>query len=176
MAALLARIARERDKAVAAERVAAEQRDAAEQARNAEREQRDAAEQARNAEQEQRLLAEINLNRVEEQRLRAELQELSNHRLLYAAHINLAMQAWEAIDIKRMRELVESHIRGTIIVWRRPRNGIRVSALCSPAWPRLAWWSWHILSEKRTRRRARPDRFLRNPFRAASSDRCRGNG
>ena len=58
MAMLSARIARERDKAVAAERVAAEQRNAAEQARNAEREQRDATEQARNDEQKQRLLAE----------------------------------------------------------------------------------------------------------------------
>ncbi len=105
-----ARIARERDKAVAAERAAAEQRDVAEQSRNAEREQRDAAEQARNAEQDQRLLAEANLLHAEEQRTRAERQELSNHRLLYTAHMNLAMQAWEATDIGRTRELVESHI------------------------------------------------------------------
>jgi len=61
MAIQSARIARERDKAVGAERVAAEQRNMAEQARNAERKQRDAAVQARNAEQNQRLLAEANL-------------------------------------------------------------------------------------------------------------------
>ena len=75
MAIQSARIARERDKAVGTERVAAEQRNAAErarvaereqrnmaeQARNDERKQRDAAVQARNAEQNQRLLAEANL-------------------------------------------------------------------------------------------------------------------
>src|SRR5262245_2724929 len=72
MAALSARIARERDKAVAAERAAAEQRDAAEQARNAERVQRAAAEQSRNDEQEQRLLAEANLKSAEEQRALAD--------------------------------------------------------------------------------------------------------
>jgi len=117
MAMQSTRIARERDKAVAAERVAAEQRDAAEQARNAEREQRAAAEQSRNDEQEQRLLAEANLKSAkeqralaEEQRTRAEQQELSNRRLLYAAHMNLAVQAWESRDWGRMQELVESHI------------------------------------------------------------------
>src|SRR5262245_54428409 len=111
------RIARERDKAVAAEQMAAEQRDAAVQARNAEREQRGAAEQARNAEQEQRLLAEVNLKSAkeqqalaEEQRMRAEQQELSNRRLLYAAHMNLAQQAWEVNGIGRMLELLESHV------------------------------------------------------------------
>src|SRR5262245_36518890 len=130
MAMQSARIARERDKAVAAEQVAGEQRDAAEQARNAEREQRnaaeqarnaereqrDAVEQARNAEQEQRLLAEANLKRAEEQRdlaeeqrTRAEQQELSNRRLLYAAHMNLAQQAWESADVGRAEELLESH-------------------------------------------------------------------
>ncbi|HYW74101.1 MAG TPA: protein kinase, partial [Pyrinomonadaceae bacterium] len=116
MAMQSARIARERDKAVAAERVAAEQRDVAQQARNAEREQRDAVEQARNAEQEQRLLAEANLKRAEEQRdlaeeqrTRAERQELSNRRLLYAAHMNLAQQAWENADAGRVEELLESH-------------------------------------------------------------------
>jgi serine/threonine protein kinase len=117
MARQSTRIARERDKAVAAERVAAEQRDAAERARNAEREQRAAAEQARNDEQEQRLLAEDHLKNAEEQRalaveqrIRAEQQELSNRRLLYAAHMNLAVQAWEGKDLGRMQELVQNHI------------------------------------------------------------------
>jgi WD40 repeat protein/serine/threonine protein kinase len=105
-----ARIANERDKAVAAERAATEQRDAAEHARNSERKHRDATEQARNAEQEQRLLAEANLMEADEQRIRAEHQGLLSRRLLYAAHMNLAMQAWEALDIGRMQELIESHI------------------------------------------------------------------
>ena len=117
MARQSTRIARERDKAVTAERVAAEQRDAAERARNAEREQRAAADQARNDEQEQRLLAEDHLKDAEEQRalaveqrMRAEQQELSNRRLLYAAHMNLAVQAWEGKDLGRMQELVQNHI------------------------------------------------------------------
>src|SRR5262245_1635194 len=121
MTALSARIARERDKAVAAERAAAEQRDAAEQARSAEREQRNVAERATNAEQEQRLLAEANLNQAEEQRRvaerqraeaqtqrdRAVRQEQSNRRLLYAAHMNLAQQAWESADVGQVEELLE---------------------------------------------------------------------
>src|SRR5262249_6267377 len=48
--------------------------------------------------------------RVAGQRDKATQQELSNRRLLYAAHMNLAMQAWEINDIGRVRELVESHI------------------------------------------------------------------
>ncbi|MGH9844634.1 MAG: serine/threonine protein kinase, partial [Blastocatellia bacterium] len=113
MAVQSARIARERDKAVAAERAAAEQRDAAEQARNAEREQRSAAEQARNAEQEQRLLAEANLERAEEQRalvekqrVRAEQQDLSYRRLQYLEQMNKAQQAWENANIDLMHELL----------------------------------------------------------------------
>jgi WD40 repeat protein len=42
--------------------------------------------------------------------MRAEQQELSNRRLLYAAHMNLAVQAREARDMARMRELVGNHI------------------------------------------------------------------
>ena len=110
MAVQSTRIARERDKAVAAERAAAEQRDAAEQARNAEREQRGAAEQARNAEQEQRLLAEANLERAEEQRTRAEQQELLSRRHLYVAEMNLAQQAWENTNIEHMQELLAKHV------------------------------------------------------------------
>ncbi len=110
MAAQSARIARERDKAVAAELAAEQQRDAAEQARNAERDQRTATEQARNAEQEQRLLAEANLARAEEQRMRAEQQELSNRRLLYTAQMNLVQQAWDNANIDRMQELLANHV------------------------------------------------------------------
>ncbi|HKR58176.1 MAG TPA: serine/threonine-protein kinase, partial [Pyrinomonadaceae bacterium] len=37
-------------------------------------------------------------------------EELFSRRLLYAAHMNLAMKAWEALDIGQMQELIESHI------------------------------------------------------------------
>jgi WD40 repeat protein/serine/threonine protein kinase len=48
--------------------------------------------------------------RLARERDKANQQELSNRRLLYAAHMNLAMQAWEMNDIGRTQELVESHI------------------------------------------------------------------
>jgi hypothetical protein len=43
------------------------------------------------------------------QRDRAVWQEQSNRRLLYAAHMNLAQQAWEDADFGRVEELLESH-------------------------------------------------------------------
>jgi eukaryotic-like serine/threonine-protein kinase len=110
MAVQSMRIAGERDRALAAEQVAAEQRVAAEQ-------QRTSAEQARHAEQAQRLSAEANFQRAEEQRrladeqrLRAEQQELANRRQLYVSHMNEAMQAWETSNVGRMQELIESHL------------------------------------------------------------------
>jgi hypothetical protein len=36
-------------------------------------------------------------------------QEQANRRLLYAAHMNLAQQAWENADAGRVEELLESH-------------------------------------------------------------------
>src|SRR5262249_51033006 len=48
--------------------------------------------------------------RIARERDKATQQELSNRRLLYAAHMNLATQSWEINDIGRVRELVESHI------------------------------------------------------------------
>src|SRR5215510_6026112 len=48
--------------------------------------------------------------RIARERDKATQQELSNRRLLYAAHMSLAMQAWEIKDIGRVRELVDSHI------------------------------------------------------------------
>src|SRR5262245_36796004 len=48
--------------------------------------------------------------RIARERDKVTQQELSNRRLLYAAHMNLAMQAWEAAHFMRMQELVESHI------------------------------------------------------------------
>jgi WD40 repeat protein/serine/threonine protein kinase len=48
--------------------------------------------------------------RIARERDKVVQQELSNRRLLYAAHMNLAMQAWEMNDIGRVEELVDSHI------------------------------------------------------------------
>src|SRR5262249_6426294 len=110
MAAQSARIARERDKAVAAERVAEKQRELAVVAQNAEHEEHIVAKNARDAEQEQRLIAEANLRRAEAQRMRAEDQERANYRLLYAANMNLAGQAWERSNFTRLRELLNSYL------------------------------------------------------------------
>src|SRR5215510_13908435 len=48
--------------------------------------------------------------RIARERDKVVQQELSNRRLLYAAHMNLAVQALEGIDIGRVLELLESHI------------------------------------------------------------------
>ena len=48
--------------------------------------------------------------RIARERDKVAQRELSNRRLLYAAHMNLAIQAHEMNDIARMQELVESHI------------------------------------------------------------------
>ena len=44
------------------------------------------------------------------QRNRALAQESSNRRLLYAAQVNLAQQAWDAANIRRMKELLEDQV------------------------------------------------------------------
>jgi WD40 repeat protein len=44
-----------------------------------------------------------------EQRDRAQEQETINRRLLYAAHMNLAMQAWERGDVGRVLEMLNNH-------------------------------------------------------------------
>jgi eukaryotic-like serine/threonine-protein kinase len=48
--------------------------------------------------------------RIARERDEVARQELSNRRLLYAAHMNKAMQAWDANYIRRARELLESYI------------------------------------------------------------------
>src|SRR5262245_5540402 len=48
--------------------------------------------------------------RIARERDKVVQQELSNRRLLYAADMNLAMQAWEINDVGLARELVNSHI------------------------------------------------------------------
>src|SRR5262249_14862318 len=48
------------------------------------------------------------------QRNRAEEQERAKRRLLYAAHMNMAHQAWESADLGRVEELLEAY---------RPRLG-----------------------------------------------------
>jgi serine/threonine protein kinase len=59
------------------------------------------------------IMMSVQSARVARERDRARQQELSNRRLLYAAHMNMAMQAWEATDIVRVQELLESHIPKT---------------------------------------------------------------
>src|SRR5262245_1175769 len=49
------------------------------------------------------------------QRVRAERQELANRRQLYVAQMNLAARAWDALNLKQLRELVESN-------WLDPRQ------------------------------------------------------
>ena len=99
-------------------------------------EQKSLAEKARNAEKSQRQIAETNLARVQIEKKRAEEQKTiaekqtalaaeqqalaetrkkeaennaeANRRLLYVAKINLAQQAWEQSDVRRMDELLES--------------------------------------------------------------------
>jgi WD40 repeat protein len=44
------------------------------------------------------------------QRNRAEEQERANYRLLYAAEMNLAAQAWQDAKVSRVRELLERHL------------------------------------------------------------------
>ncbi len=48
--------------------------------------------------------------RISRERDKTSQQEWSNRQLLYAAHMNLGVQAWEMGEMGRMRELVESHI------------------------------------------------------------------
>ena len=149
MAMQSARIARERDKAVAAERVAAEQRLLAEANLKIAEEQRALAE-------EQRKVAERQRTEAKTQRDRAVWQEQANRRLLYAAHMNLAQQAWESADVGRVEELLESlrphpgdeDLRGFewYYLWRLSHrfssairhNGAIYSVAFSPDWKRLA--------------------------------------
>jgi WD40 repeat protein len=75
----------------------------------AEREQLEADAQRRQAEA-QRLIADEQRLQADEQRLRAERQEAANHRLLYAAQMNIAGQDWQTANISRMREMIENQI------------------------------------------------------------------
>ncbi len=47
--------------------------------------------------------------RIARERDKVIQQELSNRRLLYAAHMNLAQQAWESADAGRVEELLDLH-------------------------------------------------------------------
>jgi len=57
----------------------------------------------------QKTEAERQEQSAEEQRKLAESQALANRRLLYAAHMKLAEQAWEAKDMARMQELLNGY-------------------------------------------------------------------
>ena len=72
------------------------------------------ASRARNAEKEQRLAAQRerdtaqNAQQAEKQaRLRADAQKAEASRLLYAANMNLAQQAWDQNNVRRVRQLLE---------------------------------------------------------------------
>src|SRR5262245_40082969 len=84
------------------EGVAIEQRKLAE-------EQNQLAAKQRTEAEEQRRVAERQRAEAQTQRDRAVWQEQSNRRLLYAAHMNLAKQAWEDADVGRVEELLTSH-------------------------------------------------------------------
>ena len=78
--------------------------------------ERDDKEQARQAEAEQRAAAVLNeqvaqQERDEAQQQRDEVRALNDRlqRTLYAAHMNLAHNAWEADSIERVQELLEQH-------------------------------------------------------------------
>ncbi len=81
---------------------------AIEQSKLAEEQNRLAAKQRTEAE-EQRRVAVRQRAEAQTQRDRAVWQEQSNRRLLYAAHMNLAQQAWENSDVGRVDELLEPH-------------------------------------------------------------------
>src|SRR5262249_10866297 len=59
--------------------------------------------------EEQRRVAERQRAEAQTQRDRAVWQEQSNRRLLYAANMKLAQQAWENTDVGRVEELLEAH-------------------------------------------------------------------
>lgn len=60
--------------------------------------------------EEQRTEAEAQREQADSQRIRAEQQELTNRRLLYAAQMGLAQQAWENSNIDRMQELLTGYL------------------------------------------------------------------
>jgi WD40 repeat protein len=57
--------------------------------------------------EEQNQIAAKQRTEAEKQRDRAVWQEQANRKLLYAAHMNLAQQAWEIADVGRVEELLE---------------------------------------------------------------------
>src|SRR5437660_3287735 len=63
-----------------------------------------AVHQAHRANQERRV--------ADQQRRRAEEREGTARRLLYAAHMPLALQAWEAGNVERAQDLLEAHRPG----------------------------------------------------------------
>jgi WD40 repeat protein len=68
------------------------------------------AEQQRQEAINQQGLAEGEKNIAEEERDRAEEQQEANRRLLYAAQMNLAGQAWEDAGVTRMVDLLNNHV------------------------------------------------------------------
>ncbi len=89
---------------------AGRQRQKAEEQRQEAVSQQLIAEEQRQEAINQQMIAEEQRLLADKQRIRAEEQEMINRRQLYAAHMNLAMQAWEDAGITRMMDLVNSHV------------------------------------------------------------------
>ncbi|MDP6636746.1 MAG: protein kinase [Phycisphaerae bacterium] len=109
-------VRQERDRATAAEKETANQRDLARQAQQdseaagrREAKQRKLAEGQKEIAQQQRELAEGQKEIAQQQRDRAEQREQAGRRLLYAAHMNLAMSAWENGNAPVTKRLLAQH-------------------------------------------------------------------
>ncbi|MGI9517056.1 MAG: eIF2A-related protein, partial [Pirellulaceae bacterium] len=82
----------------------------ADNAREKEQKQREIADEQKNAAIAAQQLATESEQRAEQQRQLAEDRELLARRNLYAAHMNLAQDAWDRNDIPRVLELLERHV------------------------------------------------------------------
>ena len=106
------RATRERHLVEVARREEAAQRAQAEQQRDRARSEqlREQAEKAETAAEKAEAAAKGTRREAEQQRRLAEQQELLARRNLYAAHMNLARDAWDDADVPRVLDLLERHV------------------------------------------------------------------